>query len=62
MMDIPVGVGVAYRMAGFVAEARGTFRPTTGSSLVLENQSNGTSAEIDHLSSWDANINVGYEW
>ena len=61
LLSIPMGVGLSYRSSGFVAEARGTFRATTDSNLVLENPG-ASNAEFAKMHSWDANLNVGYEW
>jgi hypothetical protein len=56
--SFPGGVGMAYRDdAGWVGDVRGTFRFTTGSSLLLG--PNGENATMD---SWELTAAFGYEF
>lgn len=55
--SFPVGVGMAYRDdTGWVGDLRGTFRMTTGSSLLIEP---GGDTRLD---SWDVSAAFGYEF
>ncbi len=56
--SFPVGLGIGYHdLSGLVIEARGTFRFTTTSDMVLD--TNGSNAD---LWSWDATGAIGYEF
>lgn len=50
----PVGAGVGLRYEGFIADARGTFRPVAGGSLF--------EAGGGELHNWGANLNAGVEF
>lgn len=57
--DFPMGLGLSFRdMSGFSLDLRGTYRRTTDSTLVLDQQS-GTFAGLD---SWEASAAIGYEY
>jgi hypothetical protein len=65
LLVVPVGVGLSYRVGGFVSDVRGTFRAATGESLVLEDPalSLATGAgSYAPMHTWDASLNVGYEF
>lgn len=63
LLVFPMGAGVAWRMAGFVADIRGTFRAATDENLVLTSplppSSNNTFAPMH---TWEAAAAVGYEF
>jgi hypothetical protein len=57
--DFPMGAGISYRdVSGLIVDVRGTFRPATSSTLVLDQRS-GTYAD---LHSWGATGAIGYEF
>lgn len=63
LLEFPVGAGFAYRVAGFVADVRGTFRATRDQNLVLENATlNPTSDDFAKMHTWEASAAVGYEF
>ncbi|HUH04199.1 MAG TPA: outer membrane beta-barrel protein [Kofleriaceae bacterium] len=58
VLEIPLGVGVAYRVNQLVLDVRGTFRPTLDNDLIAE-----TPAEPDtQLHNWAATARVGFEF
>ena len=57
LLQIPFGAGVESRYQGIIADARVTFRPSTGASLVLE--SDGGYAT---MTSWGFHVGLGYEF
>jgi hypothetical protein len=58
LAEFPLGAGISYRKGdGLVADVRGTFRPATASTLVLED--NGDHAKMQ---SWEASAAIGYEF
>jgi hypothetical protein len=57
-MVIPMGLGLSYRdLSGFVVDARGTYRQSVGSNLVMDSTAGNPS-----LSWWEASLNLGYEF
>jgi opacity protein-like surface antigen len=64
LMVFPMGVGLAYRLSGFVADVRGTFRYTTDNDLVLSDPTLTQPAPTDFapMHSWEASAAVGYEF
>jgi hypothetical protein len=60
LMVVPMGVGVAYRLGSIVADARGTFRAARGADLVRETSS--LESAFAPMHTWDASLNVGYEF
>lgn len=57
-LEIPLGVGVAYRMNQFVLDVRGTFRPTLDNDLIADTPDEpGT-----ELHNWAATARVGFEF
>lgn len=63
LLEFPMGVGFAYRMAGFVADVRGTFRAATDQNLVLKNTVvNPTSDDFAKMHTWEASAALGYEF
>ena len=59
LVDFPMGTGIAYRdVSGLTVDLRGTFRPTTSSTLVLDPRS-GAYAD---LHTWEASGAIGYEF
>lgn len=65
LLVMPMGLGAAYRYHAVVTEVRGTFRLASGANMVLDNPQTaletgqGTYAPMH---SWDASLNVGYEF
>lgn len=59
VLEIPVGVGIAYKMEGFMFDARGEFRAATGEDLMpsLTDFDGNTAAEMHR---WGVNANIGY--
>jgi len=64
LMVFPMGVGLAYRISGFVVDARGTFRAATDNDLVLTNPviTQPTPSDFLPMHSWEASAAVGYEF
>jgi len=65
LLEFPVGGGLAYRMAGFVFDLRGTFRATTDQDLVLTRPvlaSSPTSDDFAAMHTWEASAALGYEF
>lgn len=65
LLVLPAGGGLAYRVGSIIADLRGTFRATRDQNLVLEaprdalRTGNGRFAPMH---TWDASLNVGYEF
>lgn len=55
VVSVPLGVGFAVGYKGFIADVRGTFRPTYDQQIFL----NGSSST---LTNWDAGGMLGYEF
>jgi len=65
LLVLPVGAGIAFRTGALVTDVRGTFRAARGEDLVLENPelSLATGAvSFAPMHTWDASLNVGYEF
>jgi hypothetical protein len=57
--EFPLGAGLSFRdLSGFTFDLRGTFRPTTASTLLFDTR-NGTYAD---LHTWEASAAIGYEF
>ena len=56
VMEIPLGVGIGFRMSGFLVDVRGSFRPTTGADLVPT----GDGEDNEAMHSWQAAARLGY--
>lgn len=67
LLEFPMGAGLAYRMAGFVFDLRGTFRATTDQNLVLKasvptTTIAPTSSDFAPMHTWQASAALGYEF
>ena len=67
LLEFPLGAGLAYRMAGFVFDLRGTFRAATDQNLVLKasipnNTIAPTSSDFAPMHTWEASAALGYEF
>jgi hypothetical protein len=65
LLEFPLGVGMAYRMAGFVFDVRGTFRATTDQNLVLRTLPTTITPTSDNFApmhTWEASAALGYEF
>nr|HEX4318425.1 outer membrane beta-barrel protein [Kofleriaceae bacterium] len=57
--DFPMGGGLSFRdVGGFTFDLRGTYRATTGSTLLLDQRTN----QFAGLQSWEASAALGYEF
>ena len=63
-MVFPMGAGLAYRVAGFVADVRGTFRAATDNELVVKNPAIlfPTPNDFVNMHTWEASAAIGYEF
>ena len=59
LFQVPMGVGVAYRVGSFITDVRGTFRPAFDSGLVLKSAS---SSDYVPMHSWGATARIGWEF
>ncbi|MCA9678795.1 MAG: outer membrane beta-barrel protein [Kofleriaceae bacterium] len=60
---VPVGVGLAYRYQGFVADARLSMHIATNQDLILENAATDrSSTSFAAMHTWGAAANLGYEF
>lgn len=60
VLEIPMGVGLAYKFNGFMLDARGEFRAATGEDLMpslTDTTGDNTRAEMHR---WGVNANIGY--
>lgn len=57
LFQIPVGVGLGYRYGSLVGDARFTYRPSVGESMVIESD-----GEYATMNSWGLAGGVGYEF
>ncbi len=59
VLEVPMGVGLAYKYDGFMIDARGEFRAVTGNDLMpsLTDTAGDTRAEMHR---WGVNANIGY--
>ena len=63
LLEFPMGAGLAYRMAGFVFDLRGTFRAATEQNLVLKQPAAApTSSDFAPMHTWEASAALGYEF
>jgi hypothetical protein len=64
LLEFPMGAGFAYRVGGFVADLRGTFRATTDNNLVLRTPPTATPSSDDFapMHTWEASAALGYEF
>lgn len=63
LLVFPVGTGVAYRIGGFVADLRGTFRAATDEDLVLTGTRFPTANNnFAPMHTWEAAAALGYEF
>jgi len=64
LLEFPMGAGMTYRMGGFVADLRGTFRATTDNNLVLKTPPTATPSTDDFapMHTWEASAALGYEF
>jgi hypothetical protein len=53
LLEIPMGIGVAYRFAPLVLDVRGVFRPAVGNDLIAGDTS---------LHNWSATARAGFEF
>jgi hypothetical protein len=61
LVDYPVGLGVSYRDAGFIADVRGTYRFTSDNQLILA-QPFAPGAGYSKMDSWEASAAAGFEF
>ncbi len=61
LVDYPVGLGVSYRDAGFVADIRGTYRFTSNNQLILA-QPLVPGTGYSKMDSWEASAAAGFEF
>lgn len=59
VLEIPMGIGLAYRYRGFVVDARGIFRAAADSDLIQARSNNGKSAD---LHTWEGSVRLGWEF
>lgn len=59
VLEIPMGVGLAYKFEGFMIDARGEFRAAAGEDLMpsLSGDANDERADMHR---WGVNANIGY--
>jgi opacity protein-like surface antigen len=63
LLEVPLGAGLAYRVAGFVLDLRGTFRAATDQNLVLKTPVvSPTSSDFAPMHTWEASAALGYEF
>lgn len=64
LLVFPLGVGIAWRTNGFVADVRGTFRAATDEDLVLKNSAVPSTSSNDFvpMHTWEAGAALGYEF
>lgn len=64
LMVFPMGVGLAYRVGGFVADVRGTFRAATDNDLVVKDPAILFPAPSDFvpMHTWETSAAIGYEF
>lgn len=59
VLEIPMGVGLAYKYDGFMIDARGEFRAATGEDL-MPSLSGLDGTERATMHRWGVNANIGY--
>jgi hypothetical protein len=65
LLVFPLGTGVAWRVGGFVADVRGTFRAATDQDLVLRSPTlfpTTNSNDFAPMHTWEASAALGYEF
>lgn len=58
VFEIPLGIGVSYRMNQFVLDVRGVFRPTLDNDLIV----NPADEDEAQLHNWSATARLGFEF
>lgn len=61
VLEVPLGIGVAYKVGGFLLDARGEYRPSFYSNLVPDSGTNAFSDPAS-LDRWGVNANIGVEF
>jgi hypothetical protein len=61
VLELPVGIGLAYKLSGMVLEARGEYRGSFYSNLV-PNSGSDAFADPASLDRWGVNANIGVEF
>ncbi len=61
VLEVPLGIGVAYKHRGFTIDARGEYRPSFYSNLVPDSGTNAFSDPAS-LDRWGVNANLGVEF
>lgn len=61
VLEVPLGIGVAYKLRGFTLDARGEYRPSFYSNLVPDSGTNAFSDPAS-LDRWGVNANLGVEF
>ena len=56
VVELPVGIGVGFRMSGFLVDVRGAFRPAFGADLVPDTSGDGSAP----LHAWSTALRLGY--
>jgi hypothetical protein len=64
LLEVPMGGGLSYRYAGFLADGRFTYRAAVGEDLVLSDDALPEEAEPDTLGldNWSVSARVGFEF
>jgi hypothetical protein len=65
LMEFPFGAGVHFRVAGFLADARFTYRAATGEDLVTSSDrpvADEDSADSESLDNWSVSARAGVEF
>jgi hypothetical protein len=66
LFEVPVGAGLAFRPAGFLADARFTYRAAMGEDLVIEDDRNPIDINDDDnkagMDTWQVSARVGVEF
>lgn len=58
LLEVPMGLGVAYRYSGLMADARAEFRAATNEDLLPETDGDGAVA----MHTWGVSARIGYEF
>jgi hypothetical protein len=58
LLEIPAGIGLGYRIAGFIADVRGEMRIATEEDLIRQD----IGADRARLHTWSASAKLGYEF
>jgi uncharacterized membrane protein len=62
VVEIPVGIGLAYKLRGFMLDARAEFRGSFNENLVPANGARDAFSDPASLNRWGINANIGYEF